>query len=237
MIIDAKSKFLEALKGVTDPEEKRKTIGNLFVKIFSQEINKNGASKFLAQGTIKSDLIESGKSKSSHVIKTHHNTIMDLKENFDIVEPLSDLFKDEVRELGRKLDVPESIFNAQPFPGSGYAIRILGEVTQEKIELLKRTDQILVEELESRGLYQEVSQCFTVIINSRSVGVVGDRRNYGQVLAIRSVDTKNMMTAKPSPISIDVLIEIGAKITNQIREISRVVYDLTSKPPATIEWE
>lgn len=227
--------FMDALKGIIDPEEKRKTIGNLFLKIFDQEIKKEGSSRLLAQGTIKSDLIESGKTKNARAIKTHHNTIVDLRNTFHIIEPISDLFKDEVRDLAKQMEIPDSIVHSQPFPGVGYAIRIVGEVTEEKIELLKRSDHILEDELKQRGIYDQISQCFTVIVDCKSVGVIGDQRNYGHVMAIRSVNTKNIMTAKPSLIPIDVLVEIGSLITNQMNQISRVVYDLTSKPPATIE--
>ncbi|GCE63254.1 GMP synthase [glutamine-hydrolyzing] [Candidatus Mycoplasma haematohominis] len=237
IVVRAKDIFLEKLKGITDPEEKRKIIGNLFLEIFKEEIKKHGNGKFLAQGTIHSDLIESGQKNQSQTIKTHHNTVSSLKETFELVEPLADLFKDEVKNLGVQLGLPSFITNIKPFPGPGYSIRIIGEVTENKIEILKKVDRILVSKLIEKNIYQAASQCFSVIMNSRTVGVIGDRRSYGYVVAIRAVNSKNMMTATPTLIPIEILTELSNEIVNKVPEITRVVYDLTSKPPATIEWE
>lgn len=237
IIVDAEERFLRALENVVSPEEKRKKIGSLFVKIFKEIIEQEDEVCFLAQGTIKSDVIESGKNKQDNVIKTHHNMVGELKQQFKIIEPLEDLFKDEIKKMAKELDIPEEIINSKPFPGVGYAIRILGEVTKEKIEIIREGDQILFEILRKNGFYEKISQCFTTLINHKSVGVAGDQRNYGYIMGIRSVNTENMMCAKISDIPTNVLMEISAEIINRIPQISRVVYDITTKPPATIEWE
>lgn len=237
IIVNAKDIFLQKLKGVTDPEEKRKIVGEMFLELFKEEIKKHGNGRYLAQGTIHSDLIESGQKNQSQTIKTHHNTIASLKESFELVEPIADLFKDEVRDLGVQLGLPSFITNAKPFPGPGYAIRIIGEITNEKIEILWKVDKILFAKLNEKNIYRNVSQCFSVIMNSRTVGVIGDKRSYGYVVAIRAVNSNNMMTATPTLIPIEILTELSNEIVNKIPEITRVVYDLTSKPPATIEWE
>ncbi|CBY92058.1 GMP synthase large subunit (glutamine-hydrolyzing) [Mycoplasma haemofelis str. Langford 1] len=238
-IIDEKEKYMNALRGVSNPEEKRRIIGKLFLNSFENFLEKTGEGKFfLAQGTIQSDLIESGKkSDSSHTIKTHHNTIAELRENITVIEPLSDLFKNEVRELGRKLDLPNFILNRYPFPGPGYAIRIMGEITEEKLALVKRADEIFMEKLMEKEMYSRFSQAFAVLTDTMSVGIKGDKRNYGYVVVLRAVETNDFMTAKAAHMDWNVLTEIGNEIINKIPGVSRVVYDITGKPPGTIEWE
>ena len=235
---DAGKVFLEKLKGVTEPEKKRKIIGEEFIRAFEVEAKKIGKVDFLVQGTIYPDVIESGKGKSA-VIKSHHNvgglpSVVDFKE---IIEPLRDLFKDEVRKVGFELGLPKSVVMRQPFPGPGLAIRIMGEVTEEKLETLRDSDYILRDEIAKAGLEGEIWQYFTVITNSKTVGVQGDFRTYENVIAIRAVTSLDAMTADWARIPYDVLETISNRIVNEVKHANRIVYDITSKPPATIEWE
>ncbi len=243
-IINASERFLKALRGVTDPEEKRRIIGDLFIRVQDEETRKLGINcAYLAQGTLYTDMIESGKGvgKKAQVIKSHHNVrsplVEEKREQGLVIEPLSDLYKDEVRALGRHLGLPTETVKRHPFPGPGLGVRILGEVTREKCEILKEADFIYIHELKRRGLYDQIWQAFTVLLPVRSVGVSGDSRRYGYVLALRAVISKDGMTADVYPFSAGDLLEISAKITNSVKEIGRVVYDISSKPPATIEWE
>lgn len=236
--IDAGAVFLEKLKGVADPERKRKIIGEEFIRAFEKAAKEIGAVDFLVQGTIYPDVIESGKGKSA-VIKSHHNVgglpdVVDFKE---IVEPLRDLFKDEVRKVGFELGLPKNVVMRQPFPGPGLAIRIMGEVTEEKLETLRDSDYILRDEIAKAGLDTQIWQYFTVITNSKTVGVQGDFRTYENVIAIRAVTSLDAMTADWARIPYDVLEIISNRIVNEVKHANRIVYDITSKPPATIEWE
>jgi len=235
---DAGKVFLEKLKGVTDPERKRKIIGEEFIRAFEVESKKIGKVDFLVQGTIYPDVIESGKGKSA-VIKSHHNvgglpSVVDFKE---IIEPLRDLFKDEVRKVGFELGLPKSVVMRQPFPGPGLAIRIMGEVTEEKLETLRDSDYILRDEIAKAGLDDKIWQYFTVITDSKTVGVQGDFRTYENVIAIRAVTSVDAMTADWARIPYEVLETISNRIVNEVKHANRIVYDITSKPPATIEWE
>ena len=243
-LIDAARRFFSALEGIIDPEEKRKIIGDLFIRIPAEEIAGLGISgAFLAQGTLYTDLIESGKGvgERAEVIKSHHNVRSPLVEEKRkqrlLIEPLSDLYKDEVRKLGGLIGLPDETVNRHPFPGPGLAVRILGEVTPSKCEILREADYIYLEELKIRGLYDSIWQAFSVLLPIRSVGVSGDSRRYGYVLALRAVVSKDGMTADVYPFPAEDLLEISARITNSVPEIGRVVYDVSSKPPATIEWE
>jgi GMP synthase (glutamine-hydrolysing) len=243
-LIDASERFYAGLAGVTDPEQKRRIIGDLFMSVQEQEIAKLGIEdSFLAQGTLYTDLIESGRGvgDKANVIKTHHNVRSPLVEAARkrglIIEPLSSLYKDEVRALGRELGLPASIVSRHPFPGPGLAVRILGEVTREKCDLLRRADSLFLAELRSRGLYDRIWQAFCVLLPIRSVGVSGDARRYGHVLALRAVASVDAITADVYPLGMTDLLEISSLLTNRIPEIGRVVYDVSSKPPATIEWE
>ena len=243
-VIDASERFYSGLAGVTDPEQKRRIIGDLFMNVQEQEISNLGiADSFLAQGTLYTDLIESGRGvgNKANVIKTHHNVRSPLVEAARqrglIIEPLNSLYKDEVRALGRELGLPESIVSRHPFPGPGLAVRILGEVTRERCELLRSADSLFLAELRSRGLYDRIWQAFCVLLPIRSVGVSGDARRYGHVLALRAVSSVDAITADVYPMGMTDLLEISSLITNRIPDIGRVVYDVSSKPPATIEWE
>lgn len=236
--VDASDLFLSRLEGVSEPEKKRKIIGSEFIKVFEAEAKKIGAVDFLVQGTIYPDVIESGLGQSA-VIKSHHNvgglpSVVDFKE---IVEPLRDLFKDEVRRVGFELGLPRSIVMRQPFPGPGLAIRIIGDITREKIALLQEADYIYREEIARAGLDEQIWQYFAVLTNSRSVGVMGDSRTYDYTIALRGVTSVDGMTADWARIPYDVLEKISNRIVNEVRNINRIVYDITSKPPATIEWE
>lgn len=236
--VDAGAIFLEKLKGVTEPETKRKIIGEEFIRAFETEANKIGKVDYLVQGTIYPDVIESGKDKSA-VIKSHHN-VGGLPEHVDfkeIVEPLRDLFKDEVRKVGFELGLPKNVVMRQPFPGPGLAIRIMGEVTEDKLETLRDSDYILRDEIAKAGLDGDIWQYFTVITNSKTVGVQGDFRTYENVIAIRAVTSLDAMTADWARIPYDVLEKISTRIVNEVKRVNRIVYDITSKPPATIEWE
>ena len=235
---DAQELFLSRLAGVTEPEQKRKIIGAEFISVFEKEAKKIGAVDFLVQGTIYPDVIESGKGKSA-VIKSHHNvgglpSVVDFKE---IIEPLRDLFKDEVRRLGTELGLPDSVVWRQPCPGPALAIRIMGEVTREKLETLRDADFIFREEIAKAGLDKEIWQYFAVITDSRTVGVQGDFRTYENVIALRAVTSVDAMTADWARIPYDVLETVSNRITNEVPHANRIVYDITSKPPATIEWE
>ena len=235
---DARDLFLSKLEGVADPESKRKIIGEEFIKVFEKEAKKIGAVDYLVQGTIYPDVIESGKGASA-VIKSHHNvgglpSVVDFKE---IVEPLRDLFKDEVRKVGTELGLPDSVVQRQPFPGPGLAIRIMGEVTEEKLQTLRDADFILREEIAKAGLNKEIWQYFAVITSTSTVGVMGDARTYEPVIALRAVTSVDAMTADWARIPYDVLERISSRIVNEVEHANRIVYDITSKPPATIEWE
>ena len=236
--VDARARFLAALKGVIEPEAKRKIIGKEFIEVFKEEAKKIGNIDVLSQGTIYPDVIESGKD-SSAVIKSHHNVGGLPKEiGFnEIVEPLRDLFKDEVREIGLELGLPYELAYRQPFPGPGLAVRIIGEITEEKIKMAQDTDAILREEFLKAGLERVANQYFTVVTNTQSVGVMGDARTYGFTLALRAVTTDDFMTATWTKVPYKVLEKISSRITNEVKGINRVTYDITSKPPATVEWE
>jgi GMP synthase (glutamine-hydrolysing) len=238
--IDAGKKFLKALRGITDPEEKRKIIGKIFVDVFKVEAKKIKKAKFLAQGTLYPDVIESVSYAGgpSAVIKSHHNVgglPKDLK--LKLVEPLRDLFKDEVRVLGLALGLPEEAVKRQPFPGPGLAIRIIGEVTPERLEILRLADHIVLDEIKAAGLYKTVWQSFAVYLPTGSVGVMGDARTYEHTIALRVVESVDGMTADWVRLPYDVLGKISSRIINEVNGINRVVYDISSKPPATIEWE
>ncbi|QWK22128.1 glutamine-hydrolyzing GMP synthase [Thermus antranikianii] len=237
-VVDARERFLTALKGVEDPEEKRRIIGREFVEVFSQVAREAGPFRFLAQGTLYPDVIESAGEPGAAKIKSHHNVgglPEDLK--FELLEPFRLLFKDEVRELALLLGLPDPIRLRHPFPGPGLAVRILGEVTEEKLDILRRADDIFISLLKEWGLYSQVAQALAVLTPVRSVGVAGDERKYGYVLALRAVTTEDFMTADWARLPLDFLDEAARRITRRVPEIGRVVYDLTSKPPATIEWE
>lgn len=236
--VDASEKFLNDLQNITEPEKKRKIIGEDFIRIFEEESNKLGEINYLAQGTIYPDVVESGTGKSS-TIKSHHN-VGGLPEDIkfeEIIEPLRYLFKDEVRKMGLSLGLPKEIVYRQPFPGPGLAVRIIGNITKEKINILKEADSILREELENNNLKDMPNQYFAVLANTKSVGVKGDARTYGETIVIRCVSTDDFMTASFTRIPYEILEKISNRITNEVKEIVRVVYDITSKPPATIEWE
>ncbi len=236
--VDAKDRFLGKLAGITNPEQKRKIIGEEFIRVFEEEGKKIGKVDYLVQGTIYPDVIESGLGKSS-VIKSHHNVggLPDYVDFKEIVEPLRDLFKDEVRQVGRELGLPEYLVSRQPFPGPGLAIRIIGDITEEKLEILKDADYIFREEAQKAGLNKELSQYFAVLTDTKSVGVMGDERTYDYLIALRAVQTDDFMTAKFAKIPYDILEIISQRIVNEVSHVNRIVYDITSKPPATIEWE
>jgi len=238
--VDASERFLTALAGVSDPEQKRKIIGGLFIDVFEEEARKLGGASFLAQGTLYPDVIESVSFTGgpSVTIKSHHN-VGGLPErmNLKLVEPLRELFKDEVRELGRELGLPEAFIRRHPFPGPGLAIRIPGEVTVEKLEILRQADQIYLDEIRKAGLYDKIWQAFAVLLPVRTVGVMGDARTYDYVCALRAVTSTDGMTADYYDFSHDFLGRTATRIINEVNGINRVVYDITSKPPGTIEWE
>jgi len=238
--IDAEKRFLSVLKGVADPEQKRKIIGNLFIEIFEEQAKKIAHAHWLAQGTIYPDVIESAAAKTgkAHVIKSHHN-VGGLPErmHLKLLEPLRELFKDEVRRIGDELDLPHKMIYRHPFPGPGLGVRILGEVKKEYADILRQADAIYLEELYRHNLYDKVSQAFAVFLPVRSVGVVGDNRAYEYVVALRAVETTDFMTARWADIPHEILATISSRIINEVKHISRVVYDISGKPPATIEWE
>lgn len=236
--VDASEKFLNELAGVTDPEQKRKIIGRLFIEVFDEEAAKIEGAKWLLQGTIYPDVIESGTKKGSAVIKSHHN-VGGLPEHMKLklLEPLRDLFKDEVRELGRIIGMPEEIINRQPFPGPGLAVRCLGEITKARLDTLREADAIFREELKNAGLYAGIWQSFCVLLPVRSVGVMGDSRTYREAVVLRAIHSQDAMTAEWVRIDYEVLDRTAKRICNEVKGINRVVLDVTSKPPATIEWE
>lgn len=236
--VNAEARFLSKLAGVTEPEHKRKIIGEEFIRVFEEEAKKIGRVDFLVQGTIYPDVIESGAGNAA-VIKSHHNVggLPDYVDFKEIIEPLRMLFKDEVRQLGRELGLPEYLVMRQPFPGPGLAIRIIGEITKEKADILRSADAIFREEIASAGLDRSINQYFAVLTNMRSVGVMGDGRTYDYTLALRGVTTTDFMTADWARIPYEVLDRVSVRIVNEVGSINRVVYDITSKPPSTIEWE
>ncbi len=239
-VVNGQKLFLSQLAGITEPQEKRRRIGKAFIDCFAAEAKKIENAKFLAQGTLYPDVIESGGAPDgpAATIKLHHNVGGLPKDlNFELIEPLRDLFKDEVRRLGLQLGLPETMVWRHPFPGPGLAVRCLGEVTEEKLSVLREADAIVLEELRSADLYRKTSQTFAVLLPVQSVGVMGDARTYENALAIRSVDTNDFMTADWSRLPYDVLARMSTRIINEIKGINRVVYDISSKPPATIEWE
>lgn len=237
--VDARRRFLDALRGVEDPEEKRRIVGREFIGVFEEEAKRLRGVRFLAQGTLYPDVIESVSVKGpSALIKTHHNVGgLPEKLGFELVEPLRFLFKDEVRRLGRELGIAERILMRHPFPGPGLAVRILGEVTADRVARLQDADAIFIEELRRSGLYDRVSQAFAVLLPVHSVGVMGDERTYENVVALRAVDTLDFMTADWSPLPRELLSRVANRIVNDVRGVNRVTYDITSKPPGTIEWE
>ena len=241
--IDATTRFLEKLKGVTDPEKKRKIIGNEFIAVFEEQAHRiereEGEVQWLVQGTLYPDVIESRSVRGpSQTIKTHHNVGgLPEKMKLKLIEPLKDLFKDEVRRIGRELGMPEEILQRQPFPGPGLAVRILGEVTAERLAILRECDDIVVGEIKKAGLYKKIWQSFAVLLPVMSVGVMGDQRTYACTCAVRAVHSEDGMTADWVPLPYEVLKTISSRIVNEVKGVNRVVYDVTSKPPGTIEWE
>ena len=229
---------MDKLAGVSDPETKRKIIGEEFIRVFEQEAKKIGTVDYLVQGTIYPDVIESGAGDAS-VIKSHHNVggLPDYVDFKEIIEPLRSLFKDEVRQLGMELGIPEYLVWRQPFPGPGLAIRCIGEITKDRLEILKDADAIFREEISRAGLDREINQYFAVLTNMRSVGVMGDERTYDYTIALRGVTTTDFMTGEWARIPYDILDIVSRRIVNEVSHVNRIVYDITSKPPATIEWE
>jgi GMP synthase (glutamine-hydrolysing) len=239
-VVDASEDFLSALEGVVDPEEKRRRIGATFIRVFEREAAKIRQIDYLAQGTLYPDVIESTShdTHGAHRIKTHHNVgglPADLR--FQLVEPLRYLFKDEVRAIGSALGLPDDMVNRQPFPGPGLAVRILGEVTRPRLETLRAADWIVVDEIKAAGLYRSLWQSFAILTPLQSVGVMGDYRTYGNVVAIRAVNSEDGMTADWARLPYEVLATISTRIVNEVPDVNRVVYDISSKPPSTIEWE
>ena len=239
-VVNASDRFLGALAGIRDPQEKRRRIGHAFIDCFKEEALKINGAKYLAQGTLYPDVIESGAAPDgpAATIKLHHN-VGGLPEQlgFDLVEPLRDLFKDEVRKLGVELGLPEHLVWRHPFPGPGLAVRCLGEVTRAKLDVLREADEILITEIKNANLYRDTSQAFVVLLESQSVGVMGDSRTYENAVAVRCVNTDDFMTADWSRLPYDLLARVSTRIINEVRGVNRVCYDISSKPPATIEWE
>ena len=237
--VDASERFLKKLKGVEDPEKKRKIIGHEFVEVFDEEAKKIKNVKFLSQGTLYPDVIESVSFKGpSDVIKSHHNVGgLPEKMNLELLEPFRELFKDEVREIGRELGIADEVINRQPFPGPGLAVRIIGEITKERLDILRAADDIVSSEIKAAGLYNKLWQSFAVLLPVKSVGVMGDERTYESVCAIRAVESQDAMTADWAKLPYDVLGRISSRIITEVKGINRVVYDISSKPPSTIEWE
>jgi len=239
-VVDWSKQFLEALTGVTDPQQKRKIIGAKFIDAFKSAASNVPGARFLAQGTLYPDVIESGSKDGNPAasIKLHHNVGgLPAELGFELIEPLRDLFKDEVRVVGEYLGLPDDIIWRHPFPGPGLAVRIIGEVTPQRLETLRAADEILIDEIKSAGLYRQISQALTVLLPVSTVGVMGDERSYENVIAVRAVETPDFMTADFSHIPYEVLAVISSRIINEVRGVNRVVYDISSKPPATIEWE
>ena len=237
--VNAQQRYYEKLKGVTEPEAKRKIIGEEFIRVFEEEAKKIGAVDFLVQGTIYPDVVESGLGGESAVIKSHHNVggLPDAVDFKEIIEPLRDLFKDEVRKVGLELGIPEYLVFRQPFPGPGLGIRIIGEVTEEKVKIVQDADAIYREEIANAGLDKTIGQYFAALTNMRSVGVMGDERTYDYAIALRAVNTIDFMTAEAAQIPYEVLNKVMSRIINEVRGVNRVMYDITSKPPGTIEFE
>ncbi|MBE3519065.1 MAG: glutamine-hydrolyzing GMP synthase [Firmicutes bacterium] len=236
-LVDASRRFLEKLRGVRDPEKKRKIIGREFIRVFEEEASRFPEVRYLVQGTIYPDVIESG-SKVAAKIKTHHNVGgLPRRMQLELVEPLRMLFKDEVRKVGKELGLPDEMLNRHPFPGPGLAVRVLGEVTREKLDILRHVQSIIDEEVRRAGLYEKLWQCFAVLPGVRTVGVMGDSRTYGELVALRAVESEDAMTADWSRLPYQLLERISSRIVNEVPGVNRVVYDITSKPPATIEWE
>ena len=237
--MDAASRFFADLKGVCDPEEKRHIIGKDFIEVFREKAAELGKIGYFAQGTIYPDVIESGQAVNASVIKSHHNVGgLPAELGFtELIEPLRLLFKDEVRSLGEKLGLPPELVCKQPFPGPGMAVRVVGEVTPEKVRIVQESDAIFREEIEKAGLTGMISQYFTVLTGARSVGVMGDERIYGNVIALRAVTTDDFMTADWVQLPYDVLCRVSQRIVNEMNDVCRIVLDITSKPPASIEWE
>jgi GMP synthase (glutamine-hydrolysing) len=238
IVVQAKERFMKKLEGVTDPEHKRKIIGEEFIRIFEEEAIKSGA-QYLIQGTIYPDVIESISNKKGVTVKSHHN-VGGLPEKIKfkkILEPLRDLYKDEVRKIAKMLDLPKEIVNRQPFPGPGLVVRIIGPLTEEKIRVVKQSDKIVREEIETAKLAEPLWQYFTIVTDTKATGIKGDTRAYGYVVAIRAVESREAMTASFAKIPYDILEKISTRITNEVPEVTHVVYDITHKPPATIEWE
>ena len=236
--VNCQKQFVEKLKGITDPEQKRKTIGTEFYKVFWDKIREEADGGFFAQGTIYPDCIESGKGDAA-TIKTHHNKVkMPEDIEFDgIIEPLCDLFKDEVRRVGEKLGIPHELVWRQPFPGPGLGVRIIGEITEEKIKILQEADAVFRDEIQKSGIEEQLSQFFAVLPDVQTVGVMGDHRTYDHLIAIRAITTDDFMTADWARIPYDILARISNRLTNEVDHVNRVVYDITSKPPGTVEWE
>ncbi len=239
--VDASKRFLKLLKGVENPEKKRKIIGREFINVFKEEARKIGSFDFLAQGTLYPDVIESVSTKGpSDTIKSHHNRVpevLKLIKSGKVIEPLKELFKDEVRRLGQELGMPDELLFRHPFPGPGLAIRVIGEVTEKRLDVLREADDIFIEEIKRAGLYREIWQAFAVFLPVRSVGVMGDKRTYENVIALRAVTSVDAMTADWASIPDEVLKRVSNRIINEVRGVNRVVYDVSSKPPSTIEWE
>ncbi len=239
-VVDAREQFLNALAGVDDPQEKRKIIGHVFIDVFKHEAKSIENARFLAQGTLYPDVIESGASKDGPAsnIKTHHNVGgLPAEFGFDLVEPLKDLFKDEVRRVGLELGLPAEVVWRHPFPGPGLAVRCLGPVSADRLEILRQADAVFLQAIKEAGWYEKTAQAFAVLLPVRSVGVMGDGRTYENVVALRAVQTDDYMTADWSRMPYDLLAEISTRIINRVNGVNRVVYDISSKPPATIEWE
>jgi GMP synthase (glutamine-hydrolysing) len=238
--VDAENRFLADRAGVVEPQEKRRRIGHAFIDCFKEEATKIQDVHFLDQGTLYPDVIESGADPDgpAATIKLHHNVGgLPAELGFELIEPLRDLFKDEVRRLGLELGLPDSLVWRHPFPGPGLAVRCLGEVTRDKLKVLREADSIVVSEIEAAGLYRETSQSFAVLLPVQSVGVMGDARTYDNAIAIRSVNTNDFMTADWSRLPYELLARISSRIINEVKGVNRVCYDISSKPPATIEWE
>jgi GMP synthase (glutamine-hydrolysing) len=240
VMVDARERFLARLAGVEEPEEKRRIIGDEFIRVFEEESTRLGRIDFLTQGTLYPDVIESTapETKAAQKIKTHHNVgglPADLR--FKLIEPLRYLFKDEVRAIGSELGLPDDMVHRQPFPGPGLAVRIIGEVTHERLETLRGADWIVVDEIKAAGLYRSLWQSFAILTPLQSVGVMGDYRTYGNVVAVRAVQSEDGMTADWARLPYDVLAKISRRIVNEVPGVNRVVYDISSKPPSTIEWE
>jgi GMP synthase (glutamine-hydrolysing) len=238
--VDARDRFLNRLSGVSDPEQKRKIIGHEFIDVFKEESKKLADIKYLAQGTLYPDIIESISAHGGPTakIKSHHNVgALPAELGFELVEPLKDLFKDEVRRIGSELGLPDDIIWRHPFPGPGLAIRIIGEVTEDRLKILRQADDIMIQEIKTAGLYKEIGQAFAVLLPVSSVGVMGDERTYENVIALRAVETLDYMTADWVRLPHDLLAKISNRIINEVIGVNRVVYDISSKPPSTIEWE